>query len=302
MGTGMICATCHNSRNGEHTDFATATPTTNGTPTGVPTMTSFSGPHAAAQTDTLFGFNAYFVNRLNPSPHLAVANTCAGCHHDATSAAQQAAGQKSNHSFEVDKTVCASCHSANVDGVALQSTYKMELDALRSLLASKTLAPLAAALNAAPGATVVTRAYDPVTGLYSSKTSTTLNVVITSVPTQIDYAPIGASTYGGAATAGLTLHLPTPVTVQWVDTAGNNVGAPVAVSNLTTALSTLKLPGAGAPTVFAAPTANPATVQVLYKSYWNMVVLNNDNTFGIHNPTFYDSVLAATSAQLKVLP
>jgi hypothetical protein len=303
MGTGMICATCHNSRNGEHTDFATATPTTNGTPTGVPVMTSFAGPHAAAQTDALFGFNAYFVNRLNPSPHLAVANTCSGCHHSTPTAAEQALGQKSNHSFAVDNTICASCHSAGVDGVALQATYKLELDQLRSLLASKTLGPIAAALNAAPGATLVTRAYDPLTGLFSSKSSSTLNVVITSVPTQIDYAPIGASAYGGAATAGLTLHLPIPVTVQWVDAAGNNVGAPVPVSNLTTALSAIKLPGAGAqPTPFAAPTANVASVQVLYKAYWNMVVLNNDNTFGIHNPGFYDSVLSATSLQLKALP
>jgi len=33
-----------------------------------------------------------------------------------------------------------------------------------------------------------------------------------------------------------------------------------------------------------------------------MDLLNNDNTFGIHNPGFYDSVLASTTSELEVLP
>ena len=64
----------------------------------------------------------------------------------------------------------------------------------------------------------------------------------------------------------------------------------------------LKIPAGAKPTVFAAPTANAANVQVLYKAYWNLFLLTNDNTFGIHNPGFYNAVLTATSSQLKVLP
>src|SRR6185369_5843618 len=168
MGAGMVCATCHNSRNGEHTDYASTTANTNGIPTGVLAFTSFSAPHAASQTDAVFGFNAYFVNRVNPSPHLAVADTCAGCHYKVTTASQQAAKETSNHSFAVDNTICSSCHSANVDGVALQASYKMELDGLRTLWASKTTAMIAAAINYAggtPAMVVTVRAYDPVTGL-----------------------------------------------------------------------------------------------------------------------------------------
>ena len=101
----------------------------------VPTpLTSFSGPHAASQTDAMFGFNAYFVNRLNPSPHLAVTDTCAGCHYKVTTASEATAKQTSNHSFLVDTTLCASCHSANVDGVALQAANQAQLDALRGLV------------------------------------------------------------------------------------------------------------------------------------------------------------------------
>ena len=49
-------------------------------------------------------------------------------------------------------------------------------------------------------------------------------------------------------------------------------------------------------------TANPANVQVLYKAYWNIALLNNDNTFGVHNPKFYDAVFTSTTTQLKALP
>jgi hypothetical protein len=300
MGAGMVCATCHNTRNGEHTDVATMAANASGVMAPA-ALTSFSGPHAPAQTDTLFGFNAYFTPRLNPSVHMAVADTCAGCHFKVTTASQAAAKQTSNHSFLVDDTICASCHASNVDGAGLQAGYRMELDQIRSLWASKLLAPIAAAINAAPGATVLARAYDPSTGLYSSKSSSTSNVVIGAVPTAITYTGLGTSAYGPSATAGVTLTLAAPVTVQWVDANGNNVGSPVSTTTLTVSPSSLKV-SSGATTVFQAPTANAASVQVLYKAYWNMSLLNNDNTFGVHNPAFAEAVYQATSAQLKVLP
>ena len=43
-------------------------------------------------------------------------------------AAQTALKETSNHSFVVDSTVCANCHTANVDGVALQAANQMQLD------------------------------------------------------------------------------------------------------------------------------------------------------------------------------
>ncbi len=287
MGTGLVCATCHNSRNGEHTDAVS------------PVLSSFSAPHAASQADAVFGFNAYFVNRLNPSPHLAVADTCAGCHYKAVTASNQAAKQTSNHSFAVDETLCANCHAASVDGKGLQAGYKMNMDLTRALFAARALTPINAAINAAPGATVIFRAYDPVTGLYSSSSSNNSNVVLSAPPVSADFALIGPVP---GASAGLVLHLPAPIDVQWVDTAGNPVGVPVSLQVVTGALATFKIPAGAKPTVYAAPTAVPANVQVLYKAYWNLFLLTNDNTFGIHNPGFYDVVLTATSSQLKALP
>ena len=89
--------------------------------------------------------------------------------------------------------------------------------------------------------------------------------------------------------------------MQFVDAGGNPAGAPVTTSSLTVSPSSLKV-SSGATTVFAAPTANAANVLVLYKAYWNMVLLNNDNTFGIHNPAFFDAVCQATTVKLSALP
>ena len=81
--------------------------------------------------------------------------------------------------------------------------------------------------------------------------------------------------------------------MQFVDASGNLAGAPrdQLVEPHRLALEPGKA-SSGATTVFAAPTANAAQVLVLYKAYWNMVLLNNDNTFGIHNPAFFDARLA----------
>lgn len=285
-GTGMVCIACHNTRNGEHTDIVS------------PVLTSFSAPHNAAQADTLYGFNAYFVSRFSPAAHLAVADTCAGCHYAVTTASLSAAKQTSNHSFVVDNTLCATCHSANMDGQSFESRIDGDLNALRSLFATKTLSPIKTVLNTATS--LLARAFDPAQQLYSSTSAS--NVIINSVPTSVDFALIPSSNNAAA----LVLHLPTPVTVQWVDSLGANVGAPVPVTNLTVTLSSLKVDAMGSTPVFASygamSAANAANEQLLYKAYWNMYLLTYDNTHGVHNPGFYGRVIAATSAQLQTLP
>jgi hypothetical protein len=70
-------------------------------------------------------------------------------------------------------------------------------------------------------------------------------------------------------------------------------------------ISALRLPPSGSGTQltpWSAPTASAANVQVLYKAYWNLTLLNNDNTFGVHNPAFFTRVAAGTTAQLGALP
>ena len=241
MGAGAVCATCHNSRNGEHTDVVTDvtqsvyTPLADGgaawTSTGVMVpgpLATFTTPHAAAQADMYFGFNAYFTARNNPSPHMAVTDSCAGCHYSAQTTGMVALKETANHSFIVDNSICSTCHAADVNGVALEAANKTSLDNLRNLWASKlrTILNNALAYNvaAADGGSVplVVKAvaYDPATGHYSSnpaagKTTRTANVTITGPVTSIAWANIGTvtgtpSTAASARRPALPLRLPRP--------------------------------------------------------------------------------------------
>lgn len=50
------------------------------------------------------------------------------------------------------------------------------------------------------------------------------------------------------------------------------------------------------------PWASVSDVQVLYKAYWNFSLLLADATLGIHNPSFFNDTVAATSRALLALP
>lgn len=339
MGAGAICATCHNSRNGEHSDFNTQiTQSVNTGTATAPVWTStgvmvqgplatFTTPHTPAQADEFFGVNAYFGPRSEPSPHMAVTDSCAGCHAKVTTATQVALKETSNHSFVVDSTVCTNCHSANVDGVALQAANQTQLADLRNLWASKLLTNLNAAIGTT-GVKVTARAYNPVTGYYTSATKS-LYIPLTQV-TAITWANIGTVTgspsfSGFGATAGLTLTLATPVTnVTFYDTATPpNPHVTASITNLTVTLSSVTTnqaipatPGYGAasytpwtgavdwtvtgPVAYLPPWTN-GDIQTLIKAYWNLTLLSYDNTFGIHNPTFFNDVVANTSARLETV-
>jgi predicted CXXCH cytochrome family protein len=337
LGAGAVCVTCHNSRNGEHTDFSTQiTQSVNaGTPaapvwtsTGVMVqgpLATFTTPHTASQADVYFGFNAYFGTQSTPSAHLAVADSCVGCHNKVPTASESARGETTNHSFVVDNTICTSCHSANVDGVALQAANRSQLDTLRNLWASRLLTNLNAAINTA-GVKVTARAYDPVTGFYTSATKSQY-IPITQV-TAITWANIGTVTgtpsYGGfGATAGLTLTLATPVTNVTFYDASNNPHVVASIQNLTVTLSSVTTnqaipavpgypaatytPWTGAvdwttngPVAYLPPWVN-GDIQTLIKAYWNMTLLSYDDTFGIHNPSFFNDVIANTSERLETV-
>jgi predicted CXXCH cytochrome family protein len=309
MGSGAICISCHNSRNGEHTDFQTQAGNSAGIMAPVAALTGFGrGPHTAAQGDFFFGFNAYFGPRMNPSAHMAVADTCVGCHYKAVTASDVAAKETANHSFLVDNTICANCHSSNVDGAGLEAANKTQLDGLRALFASKLTTTINAALAAGP---LWAQAYDPAHNVSTSAA----NVVIPqgTVVSAVSYQPIAATPeddYGKTAQAGITMTLSAPIaSITFVNADGstNNVQtnvSKISFSLVSTSLYLAPVPPATKPTVtpFAAPTAVAANVQVLYKSYWNMLLLNDDSTFGIHNPSFFNQVVGNTTAQLEALP
>jgi hypothetical protein len=267
-GQGAICMACHNTRNGEHSDF--------GSPPA-----SYAAPHTAAQTDVMYGFNAFYVPRYTPSKHLGVADTCVGCH---SAAAAQVANAGSNHSFKTDTTVCAACHSSNVDGVALQAAYKLSLDALGQTIDAKVLNLVNVSLLPANGAQYTVRGWDPASDNYSSTAAS--NVVLTAAPTSIENFEIHGQ-------LGFILHLPAPVNVPLVDGLGNPAGS---LNTADVYVQAGSLQNAGATAALFGPASDYA------KALWNWSLLSNDRTLGVHNPDFYTAVLAATNAKAAALP
>lgn len=274
VGTGATCMACHNTRNAEHDDFVAA-------------PTSFSGPHTPAQTDLLFGFNAYFMPRLNPSSHLSVADTCAGCHVAIPTAAQKAAGQTDNHLFEVDKTLCAQCHSASTDGEGLMAANANQLTDMGKAVSKRAKLDVDAIY--AGTNTISVKAWDEKTDLYSSA------IALTVAPSAIDIRP---AVHG---TTAFTLTLPAPVTVSWLDATGAAAGT-ATLSKVECRISDLTITGQTLPPVPPATTgaAKPAMAadSVVAKAGWNYQLLLNDGSRGMHNPSFFHDVVVATTHAL----
>ena len=281
VGKGVICMACHNTRNAEHDDFVAA-------------ATDFSGPHTPSQTDMLFGFNAYFMPRLNPSKHLSVTDTCAGCHVAIPTATEKAAGRTDNHNFATDNTICASCHSASTDGEAFLSAMSAQLDGLGTAIGTKSLALLNALYTA--GNTLTVRAYRQATDQYSSATATTANVLLAVAPTAV---ALRTAIHGATS---FTLTLAAPVDITWVATAS----APAVtetLSQIDCQISGLTITGQTAPPVPPALTGPPvpaiATDSVVAKASWNLQLLSNDGSKGLHNPSFFQNVVVKTLEALQ---
>lgn len=280
-GTGATCMACHNTRNAEHDDF-------------VPAPKDFSGPHMPAQTDVLYGFNAYFMPRLNPSKHLSVTDTCAGCHVALPTATQKAAGRADNHNFATDSSVCANCHSASTDGEAFLSANASMLDELGAAIGKKAQS-LITALYAA-GGTLTVRAWKESTDQYSTSAATVVNVLVPDLPTSV---VLRSAIHGQTS---FTLTLANPVDVTWAASAT----APASTETLTTLecqIGSIAITGQTLTPVPPATTGNPkpalAPDSVVAKASWNMQLLSNDGSKGLHNPAFFQNVIVKTLEALK---
>jgi hypothetical protein len=281
VGKGVICMACHNTRNAEHDDYVAA-------------AKDFSGPHTPSQTDLLFGFNAYFMPQLNPSKHLSVIDTCAGCHVAIPTATEKAAGMTDNHNFKTDNTICASCHSASTDGEAFLAAMSAQLDGLGAAIGTKA-ETIIQALYAA-GSTVSVRAYRQATDQYSSAAATTADILLTAAPTAV---ALRSAIHG---TTSFTLTLAAPVTVAWTATAS----APAiteTLSQIDCQISGITITGQTTPPVPPATTGAPvpaiATDSVVAKASWNMQLLSNDGSRGLHNPSFFQNVIVKTLEALQ---
>ena len=288
VGAGAVCMACHNQRNGTLGALSLAS-----NPTSIPT------PHDGPQTDVLFGVNAFFEPPVNPSPHLAVKDTCAGCHYGVPTAAQRAIGETQNHSFVTDLTICGSCHGSPdggnslVDGLALQGQVKTQMAGLDQLLFAKLADGLGAV--AAAGYTV-TSAQDTATGNYLCAEAGT------GAPTfTFTVAPLAAN-----------ITEPQPpqewraLTTVWI-TFPTLSGTPECTSAGALATTTY---GGSAPVsvgLNGTKTGSPATPvfppgSIVAQAIWNEALLHDDQTWGVHNPDFFVNVIESTTTQLSTLP
>jgi hypothetical protein len=279
-GKGVLCMACHNTRNAEHDNFVTPT--------------DFSGPHTPSQTDLLYGFNAYFMPRLNPSKHLSVTDTCAGCHVAIPTATEKAAGMTDNHNFKTDNTICASCHSASTDGEAFLAAMSAQLDGLPTAIGTTALAGINALYS--KGNTVSVRAYRQATDQYSSTAATTANVLLTAAPTAVT---LRTAIHGATS---FTLTLAAPVDVTWVAAASAQASTET-LSQIDCQISGLTITGQTAPPVPPALTGAPvpaiAADSVVAEASWNLQLLSNDGSKGLHNPSFFQNVVAKTLEALQ---
>ncbi|MGE5047594.1 MAG: cytochrome c3 family protein, partial [Deltaproteobacteria bacterium] len=285
MGKGALCLTCHNSRNGVQTGSDALTwlhedgePYNGGNPTG------YSAPHQAAQGDVFAGHNAYFLGSSLPmtSMHAAVQDTCVGCHMTLQPKGYLSHGApaRSGHLFRIEEAdqqaLCANCHGSAVDGAGIQGQVESQLARLAVAMGNA----VKARINGFPGGLIRVRAWDPATDLYSSTSASNLVLDVVANPvTAVDVEEVHGQ-------IGFVLHFATPITVPFVDAAGNPAPSK-ALTSFGVQMGAIK--------------DNQATPAPLYtlsgnlvRAGWNYFLVEGDGSKGLHNPGFVTAVLNAT--------
>jgi hypothetical protein len=313
VGEGALCMACHNGRAGEHTEVKLDTPYA-------------ETPHDSTATEALFGFNMFFMPEYNPSPHLAIQDTCAGCHVKIPTAAEADAGYASNHEFSTDLSICQTCHgSSNVNGAAIQAQWTNEMATLGPMVQNAVVYNILA-VNAANGlgTTVINR--DKTTTTIPGNTALCVQVtsisnaactggsckstqVVPAVPFPLpasnvlipagDILPTGVTASAGSTTVKLALA--TAVSVPQYDPLDTGM-----LHNLgNVSLKSISVPIYTIVTAVGGACPSPATGTYVFppsdvpaKAIWNDVELTNEDSKGIHNFGFTMDAISATEAKL----
>ena len=252
VGTGAVCMACHNTRNGIRED-------------GVE-LTSHGGPHYPAQTDILFGYNAFFVGPggFEISNHAAIENTCAGCH----MAEAEDHGAYGDHTWRVDdETICASCHGEGVNGDALLHGIADNIDRVEEATLEAVLDLMAEGIDDEGSIEVI--AWDPETDCYSDEAES-----IGQYPVSAELAHIHGR---------LGLAVTFPAAVSWTR-GGDDCSGTHRSTTVYFQLASLEVDGEG----MIPPN------DILVRAMWNIELLHGDGSHGAHNPGYVREVLSAT--------
>ncbi len=235
------------------------------------TVTAYGGPHAAAQGDVLMGQNAYFISTPERSSHAAIENTCTNCHMVQSSApADISMAGQTNHTFTADINMCGKCHTETLSGEAFQQGIKDRIEAWKVVMATNIQKKLPDKM--------------------------TLKAAIIDEEVTSDAFTMDKTNIVSVATAaepvirqlGFVLTLKSPVSVTYT-----SAGAKKTVSLTSISVSINNMFAADGTTAVIPLTDN------LVKAGWNYMLVLNDSSLGVHNPSFVNDIIDGTIKALN---
>ncbi|HVP66993.1 MAG TPA: carboxypeptidase regulatory-like domain-containing protein [Anaeromyxobacteraceae bacterium] len=269
-GAGAVCMTCHNTRNGARGDYLTP-PLQSPSGTTLGAVPAVGAPHEANQADVYTGNNAYFLGAGPfPSPHMAVGDTCVGCHVQLYRPNPNIPGdgETTNHTFKFPTLSdgvtpdCTFCHASGVDGAGLIGAY------------TQGMGNVVTAANAA----------------FQKAIAGLPNVVIRGSKQNVNIVGSGPTLTTLAGRSGITLSFATPI---------NNPNATSGtVSTFTVSLANLCSDASPPPTTSFC-TQVFSLSGTMAKANWNFNLIGDGGggVFpgnAIHNPPFVTNVINST--------
>lgn len=218
-------------------------------------------PHGPAQADVLMGQNAYLVEIGNRSPHSVnadVEDTCVNCHMKQTPPPDLLSYQLggTNHTFFASTTICEKCHGTAITADMIQGPFDTKSTELKGLIETALLNLITEKINA--GDTIDLIGPDPD------------NIILATITSAVDVVSVVFGDTSGRQA----------LTVNFAD--GTSVG-PVGMNKIKV------LDGAGADLGDLYSFASDGLV----KAGWNYLMGKNDQSKGVHHPTFVAGFLQA---------
>ena len=271
--------------------------------------TSGGTGHDNAMGDVLMGRNAFFMGTTLPmlSKHANVTDSCVGCHMtlNPTTHLSHGAPAVDTHFWyiaDADRpTLCANCHggTGDVSGNALVGQTTTQLAALAGT--STVPGTIGQAFLANLKASGITSFYvggiaNNVSTCGKPHTGTLVTVSqITSVTGTSSFTfHVSSGNPGCTGATTITSSTVAAFCTQNTDNPANCNTANASTTAVTTAF------GLGAISKDAAGTQPLFPLNSVFKkAQWNYTLINNDKSYGIHNPTFVTTVLNNTIAALN---
>ncbi|MDP2743998.1 MAG: carboxypeptidase regulatory-like domain-containing protein [Dehalococcoidia bacterium] len=262
VGSGALCMTCHNTRNGARND-------------AIP-PTSYSAPHTAAQADMLMGQNAYFVSVGQRSPHANVKNTCVTCHMQESPPPAEFSFNRggTNHAFDASPEVCGSCHTKTLNAKAFEAGTEEKVHELAKAMSDYLLNNIAVQVTIKD---------------YTPHQSGGKEYDVKSAPLAVDKTNIvSVEPTEPHGQIGFIIKFRSPVTFTYSPQgeAPHSMvlnEAEVQLGDITTDGKTPLIP----------------LSDVLVRAGWNYFLIHGDGSEGIHNPAFTMEVIEASIKALK---